>query len=63
MIKQKQFIYLKFEILGKQEALLGQIVNTRTDVETGLYSIHIMFKNISVETKVKILADLYEYED
>ena len=62
-IKQKQFIYLKFDILDRQEALFGQIVNTRTDVETGLYSIHVMFKNISVETKGKILADLYEYED
>lgn len=58
-IKQKQYLYLEFEVLGKTEGFYGMIADTRTDLETGLYSLHIAFKLIPLESKVKILTDLY----
>lgn len=61
-IKQKQLIYLYIPILNKTETILGQIVETKIDQKTGLYAIHIMFKNISIEQKVKLLSELYQYE-
>lgn len=61
-IKQKQLIYLYIPILNKTETILGQIVETKIDQKTSLYAIHIMFKNISIEQKVKLLSELYQYE-
>lgn len=60
-IKQKQYIYLEFEVLGRTEGFFGQIANTRTDLDTGLYSLHIGFKLVPLEMKVRILTDLYEW--
>lgn len=60
-IKQKQYLYMEFEVLGKTEGFYGQIANTRTDLDTGLYSLHIGFKLLPLETKVKILTDLYDW--
>ncbi|MCR5613150.1 PilZ domain-containing protein [Treponema sp.] len=60
-IKKKQYIYLMFDILGKEEGVFGQIMDTRTDMETGIYAIHIAFKQLPLDAKVRLLADLYEY--
>lgn len=60
-IKPKQFISLNFEIMQKQEQILGQIVNTRSGNQKGVAEIHIMFKNVPTEIKVRLLAELYEY--
>ncbi|MBQ0162939.1 MAG: PilZ domain-containing protein [Treponema sp.] len=60
-IKQKQYLYMEFEVLGKTEGFYGQIANTRTDLDTGMYSLHIGFKLTPLETKVKILTDLYDW--
>lgn len=60
-IKQKQYIYLRFEILGKTEGLFGQIADTRTDYDSGMYAIHIAFKQVPLQTKVRLLSDLYDY--
>lgn len=60
-IKKKQYIYIRVKILGREENLVGQIMDTRTDVDTGLYSLHIAFKNVSLETKVKMLTELYDW--
>lgn len=60
-IKQKQYIYLRFEILGRQEGIFGQIADTRTDYDSGMYSIHIAFKQVPLDTKVRLLSDLYDY--
>ncbi|MBP5402860.1 MAG: PilZ domain-containing protein [Treponema sp.] len=60
-IKKKQYIYIELTILGKTEPLFGQIMDTRTDVDTGLYSLHIAFKHTSLETKVKMLTELYDW--
>lgn len=60
-VKQKQYLYMEFEVLGRTEGFYGQIANTRTDLDTGLYALHIGFKLIPLETKVKVLTDLYEW--
>lgn len=62
-IKQKQYIYLRFEILGKTEGIFGQIADTRTDYDSGMYSIHIAFKNVPLHTRVNLLSDLYEWAE
>lgn len=61
-IKQKQFIHLNFPVLNITESVYGQIVETKTNYNTNLFAVHIMFKNISAESKVNILSDLYRYE-
>ena len=48
-------------MLGRTEGFYGQIANTRTDLDTGLYSLHIGFKLVPLEMKVRILTDLYEW--
>ena len=60
-IKQKQYIFLRFEILGKTEGIFGQIADTRTDYDSGMYAIHIAFKQVPLAIKVRLLSDLYDY--
>ena len=60
-IKQKQYIFLRFEILGKTEGTFGQIADTRTDYDSGMYAIHIAFKQVPLAIKVRLLSDLYDY--
>lgn len=60
-IKQKQYIYLRFDILGEETGIFGQIADTRTDYDSGMYSIHIAFKQTDLKTRVNLLSDLYDW--
>lgn len=60
-IKKMQYIHLSFDINGQNESLYGLIVDTKTDLDTGYYALHIAFKNYPIKTRVKLLADLYNY--
>lgn len=62
-IKHKQYIYLRFDILGKTTGIYGQIANTRTDFDSGMYSLHIAFKQTSLETRANLLSDLYDWSE
>lgn len=62
-LKQKQYIYLRFEIQGKTEGVFGHIADTKTNMDAGMFAVHIGFKQTDTAFKTRLLADLYEYAD
>lgn len=60
-IKEGQMIYVELSLDLDQVGVFGKIIKTRKSQTQGLFNIHIMFDNISLENQNKILAKVYGY--